>query len=225
MQINSINQTNFEGGFRFRNMPVNLKETLPELIKNRRQIFNDFENPGDVFYLVRDSADYKVMKFIQNNKLKFEYYPEISTKSGMDTEKPEELSKLIRRIKQNPITTTTQLKKAVNINTKASRIKSADDENIEKILKTLKLEFKEYKITTLTNKCKILTDSETGKKVWISPPSKNGINYVFVEPKSLDFNTERYAIANDGKILARFCNPDQITQFKKNFAATLAKKK
>ena len=76
MQINSIDNIDFNGGFRFKNMPAELKETLPEFIKNKRQIFYNFDNTGDVFYAVRNSADFKVMRMIQKNNLNFEYYPQ-----------------------------------------------------------------------------------------------------------------------------------------------------
>lgn len=223
MQINSIDNINFNGGFRFKNMPAELKETLPEFIKNKRQIFYNFDNTGDVFYAVRNSADFKVMRMIQKNNLNFEYYPQISTKSGLDTEKPEGLTKLLKRFKDKAITSKTQLKKAVMANIQADKVKPLNDDNINKILNVLKLDFKEYKTSSNPNGCKIITAKNTDKRVLISPPSRNNINYVLVEPKSYDNNVERYAIADDGQILARFCTPEQITQFKKNFKSTLLK--
>lgn len=224
MEINNTYNTSFKGGFRFPNMPQEAKEKLPELIRKRKQIFDNFEKEGDVFYLVRDSWDKRVMRFIQEHKLKFEYYPQISTKSGLDTEEPEGLTKLLKKLKPKPVTTITQLRKAISTNIQASLVKSPEEENIKRIFDALRLDFENYKSSTSLNGCIVLTDIESGKRIHISPASKNGINYVLVEPKSLDLCVERYAIAEDGQILAEYKTPDGIRQFKKNFNDTLAKK-
>ena len=52
MNITNNYNTNFTGGFRFPNMSIEAKDKLPELVKKKRQIFNDFENQGDVFLLL-----------------------------------------------------------------------------------------------------------------------------------------------------------------------------
>ena len=224
MNITNNYNTNFTGGFRFPNMSIEAKDKLPELVKKKRQIFNDFENQGDVFFVVRDFQDKNVLEFIKDNNLKFEYYPQISTKSGLDTEKPEILSQLLQNMKPQKVKTLEQAKKIIKSKISASKTVQTKDSNIETIFKALKLDIKNPKTTTSISGCKIIEDPETGKKVWISPESKYGINYVLIEPKSLDFNVERYAISKEGEVIAIYNSPDGINQFKKNFNATLARK-
>ena len=224
MNINNIGSTNFKGGFRFPNMPAEAKEKLPEVVKKRRQIFDNFEKSGDVFYTVRDKSDGKLIKFIQNHNLTFEYYPQISTKSGLDTEEPQKLSKLLKDTRPTPITTLTQLKKAISGRKNDGKTLLASDKDIEKIFETLELELDKVKTTVSPSGCKIVKDLETGEKIWISPASKNNIHYVLIEPKSLEQNVERYAISKDGQILAEYKSINGIKQFKENFNSTLIKK-
>ena len=114
MIINNNSQINFCGGYRFRNMPIEARTKIPEISKKWKQVFYDFENVGDVFLVTRDKINTKVVKFIKKNKLKFEYYPEISTQCGLDEEKPDLLSKLLKKSSQKPITTMTQLQKTIS---------------------------------------------------------------------------------------------------------------
>ena len=69
----------------------------------------------------------------------------------------------------------------------------------------------------------VITDSEYGRDIIISPPSKLNIHYVKVVPKSVDKIVERYAIDSDGNILSRYQSPDGIMKFNKNFNALLVK--
>jgi len=105
MQVNNITDTNFQGGFRFKQMPVVARKDLTEFITTKKQVFNDFEAIGDVFLVTRDKTNSKVAQFIRKHNLKFEFYPTINTKCGLDTEMPEKLTQLISSIKEAPITT------------------------------------------------------------------------------------------------------------------------
>ena len=100
MNIQRTSNQNFCGGFRLRNVSDEVKTKIPELINKRgKQVFNNFENTNDVFVVVRDKYDRIVAKFIKDNGISLEYYPQISTKSGLDTECPELLSELLKKNK------------------------------------------------------------------------------------------------------------------------------
>ena len=134
------------------------------------------------------------------------------------------ISKLLKDTRPTPITTLTQLKKAISGRKNDGKTLLASDKDIEKIFETLELELDKVKTTVSPNGCKIVKDLETGEKIWISPASKNNIHYVLIEPKSLEQNVERYAISKDGQILAEYKSINGIKQFKENFNSTLIKK-
>ena len=63
MLDNIMPNTSFKGGFRIRNIGEANKAELNNLFKKRKQIFDNFENEGDVFITLRDEMDKKMYKF------------------------------------------------------------------------------------------------------------------------------------------------------------------
>ena len=116
MNIDNISNQSFSGAFRVRKPSEDVVRNLSELIKGRgKQIFNNFENTGDVFIVTRDNYDRVVAKFVKDNNLPLEYYPKINTKSGLDSEEPQRLSELLKNNELNqPITNIAKFKKYVN---------------------------------------------------------------------------------------------------------------
>ena len=215
MQINKTAQTSFQGGFRLMNLSTEARTQLPNVVKQRRQIFDSINKRGDVFITVRDEADYKIAKFIKEHNIDFELYPSISTKSGLDTERPWEVEELIASLKEKPITTMTQVNKHLVNQKRLKYIKAVSQNYTDKILGAIRVSNKDCieNVKGVT----IVTDNELQRKVYISPPSEFNIHYVRVQPKSIDKIVERYAIDSEGNILARYQTPDAILEFNKRF--------
>ena len=98
LQIN--NKPNFKGTFVLNPQNVQVRKVIPDIIKKGRQIFYDIKNEGDVVIVTKDKYDKRVRDFIEEKNLEFSYYPEISTRSGLDDEIPSGLKTLIN-IKNN----------------------------------------------------------------------------------------------------------------------------
>ena len=222
MNINNINETNFKGGFRLTGVSSELKNEIPKIIKKHRQIFYDVKTPNDVFITVRDNIDLTVANIIRKNRLNFEYYKTINTKSGLDDEKPEKLVALLRKTKEAPITTMTQLNKHIADRKIAGTLEQKSPEYVATVLKTLQIKNKND--IKETRGVRIVTDSEFNRKIYISRPSKLNIHYVKIVPDSLDLLVKRYAIDGDGNILARYQTPDGIKIFNTRFNQLLLEK-
>lgn len=221
MKIDYSRKTNFQGGFRLINLSPEVKEQVPSIIKKHRQVFDNFEKQGDVFLVVKDVANTKVAKFIKDNKINFEFYPTINTKSGLDTERPCDLTNLIANIKDTPITNFSQFRKNVVMQKREKYITNNSPEYIDKILKTLCIDNK-HQINNIKG-VMVITDKEYNRKILISPPSKLKIHYVKVESEILDNPIERYAIDSNGNILATYQTPNGIMTFNKRFNDLLLK--
>ena len=221
MQINNVSNTNFQGGFRLINVSPKVKNELPNVIKKHRQIFDNFEKQGDVFITVRDEANKKIIKFIKDNKIDFEFYPTINTKSGLDNEKPSELTNLIEQIKDVPIKTMTQFRKYTDAMHRKHYIKKHAPEYTDKILKALCIDNK-HPVKEVKGAI-IVSDKEFNREILISPPSKYNIHYVKVVPKGVDGMVERYAIDTDGNILSRYQSPNGMKMFNNKFNSLLIK--
>ena len=212
---------NFNGGYRFRNMPSEAKAKIPEINNKWKQVFYDFENKGDVFLVTRDKLDSKVADFIKENNLEFEFFPQISTKSGLDTEEPEKLTILLKELNTKPITTLTQLRKAIHkqiINTKI--FKTSPDYSFN-ILKTLHISPENLELE-IAHGIITFNDKEFRRKIHISRP-KNRVHYVLVEPYSSAEGSRRFAINSDGKFIESFNTPDKIIEFYKGFRKSALK--
>lgn len=216
MQLNkTTHYPSFNGGFRLKNIPVEARAELPNVIKKGRQIFDNFEKQGDTFLVVRDEANAKVAKFIREKNLDFEFYPSVNTKCGLDDEKPWLLRRLLTTLNETPITTMSQLKKSFNKQKRTQYIESKCPEYTNKILKSLRINNENPQ--QIIKGSIVVTDKEFARKVYISPPSKLNIHYVKVKPDSLNLSSERYAIDSNGNILARFESPDAIKIFNERY--------
>lgn len=216
-------QTSFNGGFLFRNMPQEAKNKLPEITKKGKQIFDNFQTKGDVFLVLRDQYDKKALGFIKEHKLQFEYYPEISTRSGLDSEEPEGLIKLLGKYKYTPINSIRGTQKVLSNRRKLNNIESTSPEYISKILRALCIDNPGSSETKLVKGASIVDDKEFSRKIIISPPSKHNIHFVCVEPYSSNAPSKRYAIDSDGNILARYSTPEGIRMFQENLSKLLIK--
>lgn len=224
MNIQNNSRQSFSGAFRVRKPSEKTVTELSGLIRGKgKQIFENFENTSDMFIVVRDEHDRIVTKYLKDNKLPLEYYPEINTKSGLDSQEPERLSKLLKNKEINtPLTTITQIKKYINNTNRSNFIKKESPIYIDNILKSLCIDNK-HEIKTVRG-AQIIIDTEFDRKVFISPPSKNNILYVKVQPNSANKNVERYAIDRQGHILQSYKTPEGIKKFTKKFNSLLLMK-
>ena len=222
MNINNCTNLSFNGGFRFRAIPKDALEKLPNITPKGKQIFYDFENKGDVFLTIKNEYDYKALKFIKEHNLNFEYFPNINTKSGLDNEKHEPLSELIRKTNISPITTKTQLTRLLAERKKLENINYHAPQYIDKILKTLYIEPQNISINLIKG-AQVITENQSGRKIIISPRDKFDIYYVKVLHNDSAKSVERYAIAEDGMILSKYSSPEGIKSFQKRFNSLLLK--
>ena len=231
MQVQNSTNINFQGGFRFRTMKTSAKTELPNLFKRGKQIFYDFENKGDVFLLTRLDKDYHVARFIKKHKLKFEYYPELSTTTRqLDSEIHEPLTEMINELKPKKITSFDEMICSIKERLRAENIAKSglrpgiDPERIttdSKILSELGINVQNAK-HSVKDGLHMIT-GKNGEKALVSAPSRNGFRYVMYQPKSIEEEVRRYAVASDGMVIAEFKTPNEIAQFKRNINATLTK--
>lgn len=224
MNIQNNTSPTFSGAFRIRKPSEQTATEVSELICGvGKQIFKNFENTGDMFVVCRDKYDRTVTKYLRDNNLPLEYYPKINTKSGLDTEEPERLSELLKNEEVNtPLTSITQIKKYINNLHRSEYIKKQCPEYIDRVLKSLCIDNK-HEIKTVRG-AQIIIDTEFDRKVFISPPSKNNILYVKVQPNSANKNVERYAIDTQGHILQSYKTPEGMKKFTEKFNSLLLMK-
>ena len=219
MLDNIMPNTSFKGGFRIRNIGDN-KAELNNLFKRGRQIFDNFENEGDVFITVRDEMDRKMYRFIKNKNLNFEYYMKINTHSGLDNEKPQELSRLIGVYKDPVVKTLEKLKEVINATDRNAidlfEPKLCTTATSEKIIRKLRINFNPKNLSQ-KKKLMVYNDRPFDRKVLISPENKFGDYYVVVMPNSKNLSQERYLVSKKGDIINPYNTPDAIITFSKNF--------
>ena len=221
MHINNVSSTNFQGGFRFRNMPIKAQEALPGVVKKGKQIFYNFENPETIFLIVRDELNGKVFNFAKTYKLKFDYYSGIDTKCGLDTQKPESLTALIKDKSFDHIENAKKYCK------KHHRLKQKEYEDknlgfVRNILKTLFIDIDNPIITDKYGE-KIIDDIDGKRRIYISPMNRDGIRYVLVDSTGAEFFRYRYAMKSSGKIVKKYTSIDDIKPFKETFNSLLKK--
>jgi hypothetical protein len=207
------NSINFKGAFLLTKPTKAVKnDILPKLGKHR-QIFNDFVQEGDVLYITRKGSDKRVAEFLTHHRTKFKYYPELSTKSGFDDEKPLEAKKILDEYKSAVISTVAGLKELFKVKPQKElpAYVSKGDNTLEKTLKALDIDIEKHIIKRRDGYTEVYTkDKELVAS--ISGPGKYGFRYVRLEPKNpKDPNDEvkRYAIRDGKKQFTYVNSPDE----------------
>ena len=221
MEINSISNTSFNGAFRLKGMTPEVKKQVPDIIKKGRQIFENFENTGDTFIACRDKLDYKIFKFAHANKVDFDYYPQINTQSGLDTDFPELVTEKLKGLKPAP--SKNQAAQIIRAKSKLYKTQKNADLDIKKILTTLCME-PEGKEISMVKGAQVIKDEEFARKVIISPVGKGKVRYVSVVPDSPNETIKRYAFDFNGNIISTYQTPDGIKYFNKAFKEALITK-
>lgn len=221
MQIQNNYSVNFNGGFRLKGLTPELKELTVTSIPKHRQIFENFEKQNDMFILCRDISDYGVNKFARANNIELEYYPQINTKSGFDSEEPDILSKKLKRLM--PVVSKTQINKIISEKIRMHKVQKFADYSINNILSALCMEA-EGKEISMVKGAHVIKDKEFARKVIISPLSNAKVHYVSVIPDSANEEIKRYAFDTRGNIVSTYQTPDGIKTFNKAFNETLITK-
>ena len=219
MIINNSNKINFNGGFRFVNMPAESRAKLPQLINKGKVIFNDFEKQGDVFLVTRKTYDEKVLQFIKENKLNFEFYTSINT-DLMVHNQPQKLKNILDNIKEIPAKNFTEARDAIQ-KRNIKNIQEHSPEHIKNILKGLCIDNK-HPIVKTQGYEKII-DKELERTIYISNPSKFGMRYIKIMPNNKNKESSRYMMDDSGYIHAKFNTPDAIRTFETRFKELITK--
>lgn len=224
MQIKT-NNTNFTGSFRIKPLEARAQREIPELFTQGRQIFSNIIEKGDMFIVIRDNYDKRIGNYLKEKHIRgFEYYPEINTMCGLDTEKPEKLIELLKNKTYKIVTDIEETFAAIAKQKKANRkpkpsefpeAPKASDE-AKKIANTLRLNIENPKIQN-SKKSTIVRDEE--KKRTIEFVSTNrGATYVYVKPDSLNESCTRCILDGKGNIVKRFETPNEMRKFLKQFS-------
>jgi len=207
------NNINFTGTFLIKRPTKTMRKEITELAGKRKMLF-DFK-PNNMLCVVRDSKDENIAKYILDRKLYFNYFPELNTASGFDIAHPDKAKAIIKE--HTPVKKAKDLEKLFPKPVK----KETKFSFIERSLRTF--QFNEMNYALRSDKGIIhVFDKDTNKLIArISPPGKFGINYVHIEPKTIDDSPLRYALDKDGKIIFQYTSLSGAKQFSKNFAAAL----
>ena len=214
MQITNNQNTTFQGTFIVHPKSQEVKEAIPTLLKKGRQIFYDIKKEGDVAIVTQDKYDKKIFQFIKDKKLLFSYYPEISTKSGLDTERPEELRALLKKQRNCIVLDPRPLGKFLE--DKHNHLKK-QIEYITEAINSLRLNVENFKIK-LDESGKFIIRDEAKQRTIKSTGFNNGIGYFYIRPDSLSADTHRFLIGANGKqVIKEFCSPKDLRAFNKAF--------
>ncbi len=218
MKINNNDNTNFKGAFVFRPQSAQVKDSIPGIIRKGRQIFYNIKSEGDVVLVTKDKYDRKVKDFINEQKIPFEYYPEISTKSGLDDQIPEKLKKIIG-VNDNCMIKNVELLNKFLSNKQLHL--SNQIEYIKKAIDTLRLNIENAKIN-INDKGLFVVRDNAGKRTILTPGFKSGKAYLYIRPDSLNQDSRRVLINHNGEnILNEYNAPYAIKDFNRLFKQRL----
>lgn len=215
MRINKTNNTpNFTGAFILKPNNAQTKEIIPNIIQKGRQIFYNIKEEGDVVLVTKDKYDKSVRDFIEAENIKFRYYPEISTKSGLDDEVPSGLKTLLN-IKNNCIVRTLSILDKFIPNNPLHLSKQS--EYIHEAMNTLRLNISSAKIE-IDDKGLFIIKDKAKQRTIKSTGFKNGMSYICIIPNSPTQESRRILVGKNGKeIIKEYNTPKEIKDFLKTF--------
>lgn len=214
MDLKTNSNINFKGAFVFKAPSAEVKTAIPDIIKKGRQIFYNIKNDGDVVIVTKDKYDKRIKDFIEETGSKFEYYPEISTKSGLDDEIPSGLKKLIQLKDNCVITNLKTLNRFLN-NSKIHLSKQI--EYLQQAMNTLRLNIENTKISINDKNLFVIRDEAKNRTIK-STGFVCGNAYVHIIPDSLNEEAKRYLIGQNGKSITKeYTSPKDIIAFMKIF--------
>ena len=219
MQVtnNNTSSLRFSGAFRIKPREIKAKAEIPQLFTQRKQVFNDILEKGDEVIVLKDSRNYdkRVLEYAKENNVSgLEYYPDITTKSGLDTEQPEGLLALIKNkakvVKGNleEITNAILEKKRPTRKTKIDKVNN----EITKISDTLRLNIEEPKIVVSNKSFTRIRDGHKMRTIEVIAPN-SATSYVHVIPDSLNEQSVKCILNGKGQIVKTFDTPNEIHKF------------
>ena len=220
MQVQNINNIDFKGGFKVYNVTPNKKamSEISRFVSRGKQIFNNFQNEGDVFVLTRPDLDRRLIPILNEHKLKFDYYPEMDTRLGLDSEIPEGLEAVLPRFKVNN-ERANSVAANYSVLKQLKKISHYPALYTANILKTLNLQGGNPSLLYGKGKV-IIQNPDLNKKIIISKADKNFVHYVIedeLHSTSSYTPLRRYAIRSDGEKIGEYSHPDEILNFLRLF--------
>ena len=232
--IQNHQQTNFKGGFMIkssanRGFNKQLRADLINALGSNKIIFDKFENKNNQMFCITRSY-YKDKKFAdflaeQSDRLKFKYYPEITTRLKFEPGKPQELIDYIKTNASKPIETCSKLinyLKDIHPRTQAltkpvaRKVTQQEEQAIFEFLNIKNAELKVLKKDT-----KKFVDSVNHSTIVISPKDTSDYCYVKVisNISTPDSMTKYYVFSFNGERggYGEFKTIDEILQFQKLF--------
>ena len=191
MQIQNINNTNFQGGYKFIRMSKEAKEQLPLIVPKGKLVFDSFEGKkSNVFLVARDSFHTKIVNFIKENNLNYRYYPDIKT-YNVRYGQPEKVSEMIASMKPEKINFEEALKnyhpvqemRKAEVRALKKRVKEQSSTYSKNIVKALGLDSNDMVVSTGARGITVIDNNAKTRRITISPPTTNNMHYVFVENK------------------------------------------
>lgn len=214
MQINTNNPQQFTGTFIFKPKNIQTQDSIQNIVKKGKQIFYDIKDKGDVVIVTKDKYDKKVRDFIESENLDFTYFPEISTKSGLDDEIPSKL-KFLLNIKDNCIVKNLKILNKFLSNNELHLNKQC--EYLHDAINTLRLNVENAKIKIEDNGIFVIRDEEKCRTIK-STGFRGGVAYVHIIPDSVNEGAKRFLVGKNGKeIIKEYNTPKEILSFYKTF--------
>lgn len=218
LEINSYSNINFRGAFRIKPSETLAQKEIPELFTQGRQIFNNILEKGDKVIVLRDNYDKRVGNYIREKNLQnIEYYPQINTKSGLDSEEPQGLLNLINDKTKKVITQLDEIFLVISGQKKDKKPRKTPniEKEVRKISNALRLNIENPKILS-NKKSTIIRDDDKKRTIEIIGLNK-ATSYVYLKPDSLSESSTRCIIDGKGNLVKKFETPNEILKFLKLF--------
>ena len=220
------NSINFRGAILLKQPTKNnIEKKMLKVIGSHHQIFKNFTPEGDILYITRKGADKNVAELLSHHRTKYEFYTDLSTKSGFDDDLYEEARTILKNSKSTILRTRDELIDFFKLK-KFQPIENATRKNnqINMSLKALGLN-PEENIVNKKNGYYDVTDADGNLKARISGPGQYGISFAYLykepeaatESKDIYKSTKRYAIRGKD-IIFQYTNESGRSQFLKNYS-------
>lgn len=215
MDIKNVSANNFKGAFVLKPATPQIREAIPNIIPKGRQIFRDIKSCGDVVIVTKDKYDKKVGDFVKSEGVPFCYYPEISTKSGLDDQIPEKLRQLIR-VQNNCVVR--NLKLLGRFLPVTNLHLSKQSEYLQEAINTLRLNTENARIQIDDNGVFFVRD-EAKKRTIKSTGFRSGMAYIYIRPDDVGCHPiRRFLVSQNGKKVEKvFETPEEWGTFNKAF--------
>ena len=220
------NSVNFKGAIILKQPTPRIQRMIKSSLGTHHQILKNFTPEGDVLYIVRRGKDKSVAEFLTHHRTKFEFYIDLSTKSGFDDEKLDEARQILAGYKSKIISTVDELKDFFRLGSKNIALpfsKKHKANPLEASVKALDIDINNVVINQ-KNGYSDIADKNGKLLARISAPGQYGISFAFkyLEPKNKDFVdpnenlTQRFALRGGEKIF-QYTNESGRAQFLKNY--------